>query len=63
MDDDETTVERNPLLDRERRTAELRVPLTVAELNLVADASGGRPIAWARLVLLAAAEKAAKKSG
>ena len=62
MDDDETTIDKNPLPEREpereRCTAELRIPLTVAERNLFEVAAGGRAIAWARSVLLAAAEKA-----
>ena len=43
--------------ESESRTEELRIPLTVAERNILEVASGGNAIAWARLALLAAAAK------
>jgi len=56
MHDDETTVGKLRLIN-ERRTEELRIPLTVAERNLIEVASGGHAVAWARLALLAAVKK------
>jgi hypothetical protein len=45
-----------------RLTTELCVPLTEAEKGSIEKAAGGHTDVWARLVLLAAAEKDAKTS-
>ena len=55
MHDDETTNGKLPSEHDECRTEELRIPLTVAERNLLEVAAGGHAVAWARLALLAAA--------
>jgi len=60
MHDDDTTVGKIPI-GNERRTEELRIPLTVAERNLIEVATRGHAIEWARLALLAAAKKQVSK--
>jgi len=54
MDNDETTIgEMFP----QRRNADLQIPLTKAERELLDQAAGENTAAWARLVLLAVAAK------
>jgi hypothetical protein len=58
MDNNKPKLYEPPLPDDERRTTELRIRLSVAELAALVLAAGGEITStWARLLLLAAAKR------
>jgi uncharacterized protein (DUF1778 family) len=57
---------RPPKQPEERKTANMKIPLTDEEKNLIqsaADADEAKPVTWARNILLRAAKRGMNKSG